>query len=487
MVNKRIRVIAALMAMGVVISASNFNSSASSASKSQQEVVDIVYNEQIPLADEATGDVEILKSVDNSQNKYFPPIIQQGTYNSCASWAMTYYQTSYEFNKAQDKDGSLPENQLSPVFTYNLTNNGNNEGTYFTDVAKVLKEVGSVSMAQLPADTVNGDMPIGDISADANIWRAAHLNRIEDFVQVSDGDADRMGNATPITSPDDEDLLEIKKALCEGYVLTASTPGNKWKYKTIESNVQVPANEAYVGQQIMTLCDREGYKGHRITIVGYNDEIWADINENNIVDEGEKGAFKIANTRGTDYGNDGYMWISYDTLNIISSVYSNSAIDLGFENREPSLVDIGYVIVNGNQQASPVTLEFEAKTASAKGMGVVITATEKEGNRNLSVYTAAPFKRAVEIGLGEKGFDGSFNETTGSFSIALDNLFSDIKVEDLDKYEWNVKVSNTNKDVPITYSNIKFVDADQNVLYEAAESEYVIDSTEKFVKLEKAE
>ena len=481
MVNKKVSVIAALVAMGLVLTTSNVKVSASSMKSKEGDVVDVVYNE-VPLAAEATGDVAILRSVDNSDNKYFPPIIEQGTYNSCASWAMTYYQTSYEFNRLEDKDGSLPENQLSPVFTYNLTNNGNNEGTYFTDVAKVLKEVGSVSMQMLPADTTNGDMPIGDISADANIWRSAHKNRITDYIQVFDGDADRMGNSTPITSPDDEDLLEIKRALCEGHILTASTPGNKWKYKNIEERAEVPANSQYVGQKIMTLCDREGYRGHRITIVGYNDDIWVDINENNTVDEGEKGAFKIANTRGTEYGNDGFIWVSYDTLNIISSVYSNSAIDLGFENREPSLIDICYVTVAPERKVSPITLEFEATTASAKGMSVVVTATEKEGNRNLCVYKVTPFKTSVEIGLGEVGFDGSNNVTSGSFSIAIDNLFKDIKVEDLDKYDWHVKICNMNKDVPITYSNFKLVDESLNVLYEGEEASYDI-TGEKFVKL----
>jgi hypothetical protein len=131
---------------------------------------------------------------------------------------------------------------------------------------------------------------------------------------------------------------------------------------------------------------------------------------------------------------------------------------------------------------SPVTLEFEATTASAKGMSVVVTATEKEGNRNLCVYKVTPFKTSVEIGLGEVGFDGSNNVTSGSFSIAIDNLFKDIKVEDLDKYDWHVKICNMNKDVPITYSNFKLVDESLNVLYEGEEASYDI-TGEKFVKL----
>ncbi len=62
---------------------------------------------------------------------------------------------------------------------------------------------------------------------------------------------------------------------------------------------------------------------------------WVDINKNGVVDGGEKGALKIANSWGTDevseiirngqvvytwYSNDGFTWLSYDALNKASSV-----------------------------------------------------------------------------------------------------------------------------------------------------------------------
>ena len=37
-----------------------------------------------------------------------------------------------------------------------------------------------------------------------------------------------------------------------------------------------------------------------MTIVGYDDDIWYDINEDGKVQEGEKGAFKVANSWGDD-------------------------------------------------------------------------------------------------------------------------------------------------------------------------------------------
>lgn len=57
-----------------------------------------------------------------------------------------------------------------------------------------------------------------------------------------------------------------------------------------------------------------------MTIVGYNDDIWIDINNNGIVDNGEKVALKIANSLGKGYRNDGFIWLAYDAINKKSSV-----------------------------------------------------------------------------------------------------------------------------------------------------------------------
>ena len=51
-----------------------------------------------------------------------------------------------------------------------------------------------------------------------------------------------------------------------------------------------------------------------MTIVGYNDAIWTDVNGNAVVDPGEKGAFKIANSWGSTWQDNGFIWLAYDAL-----------------------------------------------------------------------------------------------------------------------------------------------------------------------------
>lgn len=54
--------------------------------------------------------------------------------------------------------------------------------------------------------------------------------------------------------------------------------------------------------------------GHAMTIVGYDDNIWVDVNGNGVVDSGEMGAFKLANSWGATYANSGFIWVAYDAF-----------------------------------------------------------------------------------------------------------------------------------------------------------------------------
>ena len=107
-------------------------------------------------------------------------------------------------------------------------------------------------------------------------------------------------------------IKEIKKKLYEGKVLTTQTDGCSEEYITNSATRNGdPLNEEVVYQNN---CDNVSIP-HYVTIVGYDDDIAYDINGDGVVDpEKEKGAFKIANSFGEGWGNDGFMWIMYDAL-----------------------------------------------------------------------------------------------------------------------------------------------------------------------------
>lgn len=60
-----------------------------------------------------------------------------------------------------------------------------------------------------------------------------------------------------------------------------------------------------------------------MTIVGYSDDITFDANLNGIIDPGEKGAFKVVNSFGSNWMRNGYVWLAYDALNWVPKIPSN--------------------------------------------------------------------------------------------------------------------------------------------------------------------
>ncbi len=278
--------------------------------------------------------VSLPAAVDNSQLKAFPPIGDQGALNSCVSYSTTYYQMTHMFGMALDwdaKNDSENIRKFSPKWTFNLTNAGEN-GVFGLDSTFLLfLKCGAALWNEFPYypdDTSQENFT--KWPTDASIWRNALNYRIQDYGYIKMWD----GSKTPVESPDDPELHKVKQLLNNGYVLTFETNVSIWRFSKISDDISTNEDDALVDEHIAHLTDKATLKvdGHTMTLVGYNDNIWVDINENGSVDSGEKGAFKIANSWGTAeemissdnsfswYSNQGFLWLSYDALNSISSV-----------------------------------------------------------------------------------------------------------------------------------------------------------------------
>ena len=55
------------------------------------------------------------------------------------------------------------------------------------------------------------------------------------------------------------------------------------------------------GECIAYRCTQNSMGSHAVTIVGYDDNKYCDVNGNGIIEECEKGAFNVANSWGTTY------------------------------------------------------------------------------------------------------------------------------------------------------------------------------------------
>ena len=152
---------------------------------------------------------QLPESCDLSKSIYFPPIGDQGSTNSCVSWAATYYQFTYEANKLNNIT-TTEENAYSPRWTYNFINNGKNNGTSFEATYDVLKEHGALTMSDYPCYDVENFFSWYNNTTEAMIKA---LN-----TRISGNEHRVVINGLNASAP--ENLNEIKSLLANGKVLT---------------------------------------------------------------------------------------------------------------------------------------------------------------------------------------------------------------------------------------------------------------------------
>ena len=263
-----------------------------------------------------TSSAELPNAVDLSIQPNFPPISNQGGIESCASFATTYYQFSYEAYKNKGIDLKDPANAgliYSPLFTYNMNNGGQNVGTFMEYYPDVLANQGCLKLEDYPysmnSSTLNYQWP-----TDAEKLREALKVRVTNhgYVTAADGS--------------ESSIAAIKSLLygtdgTDGHVLAVGTFFRSWKVKKGE-NPDTGAKEdvAYGCYGTLTNNGVVYSGGHAMAIVGYNDDIWTDINGNGLREESEYGAFKVANSHGTGSYNNGFVWVAYDALNPVTAV-----------------------------------------------------------------------------------------------------------------------------------------------------------------------
>lgn len=158
-----------------------------------------------------------------------------------------------------------------------------------------------------------------------------------------------------------------------------------------------------------------------MTIVGYNNNITCDINGDGTISACERGAFKVANSWGSNWKNDGYVWVMYDALN------EESATDIIVNNRisvfdrNGSSTNRFYYIEVGNR---PVNLVGLLSVNTPNRYGLTIKAG-KNGNY-------------IEIVAGSSSsLNAPFNGTIVFDYLELDD---DI-IEDLTS-QWYIRVTN---------------------------------------------
>ena len=351
------------------------------------------------------GDAEIAANlpvfVDNSKLKYFPGIRNQNPLGSCAAFSTTFTQLSYMTAFQRDLDITNPAdntNKYSPKWTYNMVNGGTDSGSSFNAIYPLLEKHGAATWAEFPYD--------GNYRAWClvpSVWRNALYVRSNPSQLV-------------FQASSDTGLAYIKELLNNGYVLIFGTFITSWQYKTILDDPATPDDTPELGKPIgYWLNGEEG--SHAMTIVGYNDAIWTDINGNGLIDAGEKGGFRIANSWGPAWGDGGFVWLAYDALKAVSAVPGGPSAG-----REQAFQSNIVWVLTARDSYSPLMIaEFIVNHAKRNQLKMTLGRSSTSATTPTTAWTPS----ALQNQGGNCAFDGTTTAVDGGF--VLD--YSDILIE----------------------------------------------------------
>ncbi|NAS32640.1 hypothetical protein GTQ40_16790 [Flavobacteriaceae bacterium R38] len=198
-------------------------------------------------------------------SEFLPPVRSQGSQGSCVSWAVGYYMKSMQ-EKIQNGYEYGPETIMSPAYTYNQIAAGDCRGTSIETTLLILKEKGICSLSSFPYNQNSCALQPTSIQDEV----AANA-KISDFKSLS---GENM-------------VLEMKALLLEKTsVIISAALDNQFG---VEDEFGLTAYREHE-------VDYENAGCHAMLVVGYSDEF---------------NAFKVVNSWGPDWGDDGFVWIDY--------------------------------------------------------------------------------------------------------------------------------------------------------------------------------
>lgn len=307
-----------------------------------------------PSSIEASAEeITIDSDYDISEQDAFPTIGYQGNYSSCVAWSTTYYQFTYQIAKLNNLNAKeYSYNRFSPMYVYNLLNYGASYdmGVGIEECYEVLQELGAIRYSEF-----NHDVSVPSLCEwHANKWFAVNnqdgsLNYDATVSSLTTALQTRVSSwtvhqfasiniSTPITPSDQSAIDEMRSLIYNDNALSVMIKDGEY-IRDLPSLPTASNGEKY----IRYFVQNNSGSSHALTIVGYDDTLWCDIDNDGLCDAFELGAFKAANSWGDDWGSDGYVWIPYDALNRVS--YSSDP-NLSPSNRVAAIYNNRYYTIS---------------------------------------------------------------------------------------------------------------------------------------------
>ncbi|MFW9872923.1 MAG: C1 family peptidase, partial [Candidatus Thorarchaeota archaeon] len=221
-----------------------------------------------------------MATADISTEIYFPVVGDQGYQGSCTSWANVYYAFGYLEAKDYGWDASSgnPQYLLSPAWSYNMIA-AYDYGSVPSETAQLIKEWGVSTLSTMPYDDFDFDS-WGDEAA----WREAPYHKPLDYTLIT-----YVGYPT---------IDAIKSLIDSGTPVTIGIDANQY-YNGLDKETS-----DYILSSVE--YDPSGGLNHANCLVGYDDSI---------SEGGDVGAFRVVNSWGKNWMDNGFYWLTYDAIN----------------------------------------------------------------------------------------------------------------------------------------------------------------------------
>ncbi len=249
---------------------------------------------------------ELPTVLNNAALPFFRPAFSQGPHWNCAQAAGIGYNFTYEINRLKGASGDTSINQYSPNFTYNFLNTGSGAGVSYFSTFDVVKVCGNPNLYDYGGLLSKGGL--GWMSG-YELYENAMRNRITGVYSID------------VSTQEGQETLK--------YWLLDHLDGSEFGgvanfYLANYGSGSLPDDSPDAGFEVFFQC-ADGFAGHAMTIVGFNDSIRydinndgryttnIDINEDGIIDlkDSEYGGFRFTNST---VNNDGAGYMMYRTL-----------------------------------------------------------------------------------------------------------------------------------------------------------------------------
>lgn len=243
-------------------------------------------------------EMEIPNSV--SLEPFVPKVLSQGAYENSGGWAVGYYfaTTEWAMITNQSNKAIIDAFAYDPLYlnkAASIGGNGCSGEVYLSDLCQNLVDNGAKRRNIDPSDC---DPTIG-------FDKSHSLLDFQEMLRITDKNG-----------VDSNNILSVKYAL-----------GN---YHAVVFSMNVPESFQYVARDGLFRPSEDEHagntptRGHALTIVGFDDDLYG-------------GAFRVVNSWGTEWGDEGYCWISYEDFNR----FQEAAYMIYTELKIPDLVAYG--------------------------------------------------------------------------------------------------------------------------------------------------